>query len=239
MSTNVSSTFRPVNSLNISLTLGELVQLCGQPHGPPDGLERHVPFGTVGLHPFGDECSLGIHIAFLRSLICDLSNSNAALMQNSGFLHHRSCPCKSTVCMVQNIGGRMTARFPARAMTVTLDPEQEEWLKGRVARGDFASVEEAARQLIDERIAELALEGRDDLAWAKPPLTRPWPRSRAARRSRSRSTRLAMRQGLLRFELRIPATTNKLVLGQTACGDVTRGGGIPSAAMWRYADRHD
>ncbi len=52
-------------------------------------------------------------------------------------------------------------------MTVTLDPEQEEWLKGRVAR-DFASVEEAARQLIDERIAELALEGRDDLAWAKP-----------------------------------------------------------------------
>lgn len=36
------------------------------------------------------------------------------------------------------------------------------------ARGrDFASVE-AARQLIDEHIAELALEGRDDLAWAKP-----------------------------------------------------------------------
>ena len=40
-------------------------------------------------------------------------------------------------------------------------------------------------------------------------------------------------------ELRIPATTNESVLGQTACGDVTRGGGIPSAAMWRYADRHD
>ena len=38
---------------------------------------------------------------------------------------------------------------------------------------------------------------------------------------------------------RIPATTNESVLGQTACGDVTRGGGIPSAAMWRYADRHD
>src|SRR5271166_5317393 len=53
-------------------------------------------------------------------------------------------------------------------MTITLDPEQEEWLKTRVARGDFASVEAAARQLIDERIAELALEGRDDLAWAKP-----------------------------------------------------------------------
>ena len=39
--------------------------------------------------------------------------------------------------------------------------------------------------------------------------------------------------------LRIPATTNESVLGQTACGDVTRGNGIPCAAMWRYADRHD
>ena len=38
-------------------------------------------------------------------------------------------------------------------------------------RGDFASVEEAARQLIDDRIAELAHdEGdeHDDMAWAKP-----------------------------------------------------------------------
>ena len=35
-----------------------------------------------------------------------------------------------------------------------------------VARGDFASVEEAARQLIDERIAERTIE-EDDLAWAK------------------------------------------------------------------------
>ena len=31
-----------------------------------------------------------------------------------------------------------------------------------------AAVEQAARQLIDERIAERALEGQDDLAWAKP-----------------------------------------------------------------------
>ncbi len=43
----------------------------------------------------------------------------------------------------------------------------------------------------------------------------------------------------LRRVLRIPATTNESVLGQTACGDMTRGGGIPGAAMWRYADRHD
>ncbi len=37
-----------------------------------------------------------------------------------------------------------------------------------VARGDFSSIEEAARQLIDERIAERAAEEIDDLAWAKP-----------------------------------------------------------------------
>ena len=50
-------------------------------------------------------------------------------------------------------------------MTITLHPEQEAWLKTRVESGDFASVKEAARQLIDDRITEL--EG-DDLAWAKP-----------------------------------------------------------------------
>ena len=53
-------------------------------------------------------------------------------------------------------------------MTITLKPDQEAWLKTRVASGDFASVEEAARQLIDERIAERAAEEGDDLAWAKP-----------------------------------------------------------------------
>jgi antitoxin ParD1/3/4 len=53
-------------------------------------------------------------------------------------------------------------------MTITLNPEQEAWLETRVASGDFASVEAAARQLIDERIAERALEEGDDLAWAKP-----------------------------------------------------------------------
>jgi antitoxin ParD1/3/4 len=49
-----------------------------------------------------------------------------------------------------------------------LNPEQEAWLETRVASSDFASVEAAARQLIDERIAERALEEGDDLAWAKP-----------------------------------------------------------------------
>jgi antitoxin ParD1/3/4 len=53
-------------------------------------------------------------------------------------------------------------------MTITLTPDQEAWLETRVASGDFTSVEAAARQLIDERIAERALEEGDDLGWAKP-----------------------------------------------------------------------
>ena len=56
-------------------------------------------------------------------------------------------------------------------MAITLTPEQEAWIKAHVATGDFASVEEAARQLIDDRIAELAQdegEEQDDMAWAKP-----------------------------------------------------------------------
>jgi antitoxin ParD1/3/4 len=53
-------------------------------------------------------------------------------------------------------------------MTITLHPDQEEWLKTRVASGDFVSVEEAARQLIDERIAEREAEESDEMEWAKP-----------------------------------------------------------------------
>lgn len=41
-------------------------------------------------------------------------------------------------------------------------------MQAHVATGDFASIEEAARQLIDERIAEIAAEDDDDLEWAKP-----------------------------------------------------------------------
>jgi antitoxin ParD1/3/4 len=52
-------------------------------------------------------------------------------------------------------------------MSITLTPDQEAWLQAHVATGDFASVEEAARQLIDERIVEREIED-DDLAWAKP-----------------------------------------------------------------------
>jgi antitoxin ParD1/3/4 len=53
-------------------------------------------------------------------------------------------------------------------MPITLTPDQEAWLQAHVATGDFASIEEAARQLINERIAEIAAEDDDDLEWARP-----------------------------------------------------------------------
>ena len=52
-------------------------------------------------------------------------------------------------------------------MTISLTPEQLAWINAHVARGDFPSVEDAVRQLIDERIAERLIED-DDLSWAKP-----------------------------------------------------------------------
>ena len=52
-------------------------------------------------------------------------------------------------------------------MTISLTPEQQVWIEKQVRRGEFASIDDAARQLIDERIAERAIE-EDDLAWAKP-----------------------------------------------------------------------
>ena len=53
-------------------------------------------------------------------------------------------------------------------MTITLHADQEAELKSRVASGDFASVEEAARRLIDEALVERTLEENGDMAWAKP-----------------------------------------------------------------------
>jgi antitoxin ParD1/3/4 len=52
-------------------------------------------------------------------------------------------------------------------MLISLTADQQAWLEARVERGEFASVDEAARQLIDERIAEREVEG-DDLDWARP-----------------------------------------------------------------------
>ena len=51
-------------------------------------------------------------------------------------------------------------------MSILLKPEQEAWLKAHVATGEFASVEDAAQKLIDERIAEREFD--DNFEWAKP-----------------------------------------------------------------------
>ena len=53
------------------------------------------------------------------------------------------------------------------AMTITVTADQKVRLNALVASGDFASVEEAARTLLDERLAGREIED-DDLAWAKP-----------------------------------------------------------------------
>ena len=53
-------------------------------------------------------------------------------------------------------------------MTISLTPEQQAWIAAHVARGDFSSIDDAVRQLIDERIAERSAQESDDLAWAKP-----------------------------------------------------------------------
>ncbi len=53
-------------------------------------------------------------------------------------------------------------------MAISLTPEQHAWIMAHVERGEFRSIDEAARQLIDERIAERMVEARADLVWAKP-----------------------------------------------------------------------
>ena len=52
-------------------------------------------------------------------------------------------------------------------MTITLTADQEASLSALVAAGNFASIEEAARALLDERLAQREIED-DDFAWAKP-----------------------------------------------------------------------
>ena len=53
-------------------------------------------------------------------------------------------------------------------MTITLTPEQKAWIDAHVARGDYASAEEAVRTLVDAAIADVGSIEHDDLAWAKP-----------------------------------------------------------------------
>ena len=49
-------------------------------------------------------------------------------------------------------------------MNINLPPDQEQWLKVQIAHGEYASVEDAVRRMIADR---MALDG-DDLSWAKP-----------------------------------------------------------------------
>ena len=53
-------------------------------------------------------------------------------------------------------------------MPIVLTPEQLAWITAHMEAGEFASVDDAVRQLVDERIAERIVEEADDLAWAKP-----------------------------------------------------------------------
>lgn len=52
-------------------------------------------------------------------------------------------------------------------MPISLTPHLEEWIAARVAEGEFDSIEDGVRQLVEERIAERDL-GDDDLTWLKP-----------------------------------------------------------------------
>ncbi len=49
-------------------------------------------------------------------------------------------------------------------MNINIPPEQEHWLQTQIAQGEFASIEDAVRRLISDR---MALDD-DDLSWAKP-----------------------------------------------------------------------
>jgi antitoxin ParD1/3/4 len=53
-------------------------------------------------------------------------------------------------------------------MIIDLTPDQQAWIASHVERGDFPSMEQAARQLIEESIVVRATIEADDLAWAKP-----------------------------------------------------------------------
>ncbi|HAH11603.1 MAG TPA: hypothetical protein DCL54_10900 [Alphaproteobacteria bacterium] len=53
-------------------------------------------------------------------------------------------------------------------MTITLTPTQEAWLNACVARGEFNTIEDAVRAMIDAVIAAQAASDDDDMAWAKP-----------------------------------------------------------------------
>ncbi len=49
-------------------------------------------------------------------------------------------------------------------MNIVLPPAQQQWLEAQIAKGEFASAEDAVQQIIAERMAIEA----DDFSWAKP-----------------------------------------------------------------------
>ena len=49
-------------------------------------------------------------------------------------------------------------------MSITLTPDQTAWLSAQVAEGNFPSIDDAARTIIDERIVFES----EDLDWVKP-----------------------------------------------------------------------
>jgi Arc/MetJ-type ribon-helix-helix transcriptional regulator len=49
-------------------------------------------------------------------------------------------------------------------MSITLTPEQQQWLESKVAAGHFPSVEDAVRMAV----ADFKTINIDDLTWAKP-----------------------------------------------------------------------
>ena len=53
-------------------------------------------------------------------------------------------------------------------MLIALTAEQEACLKDRVSRGEFVSIEDAARRLIDDGISMLDQGSEADLLWAVP-----------------------------------------------------------------------
>jgi antitoxin ParD1/3/4 len=53
-------------------------------------------------------------------------------------------------------------------MNITLTQAQETWIAARVQRGEFQSLEDAARAMIDAEIAAQAALEHDNMAWAKP-----------------------------------------------------------------------
>ena len=67
------------------------------------------------------------------------------------------------------------------AMNITIPPDRQQWLEAEIAQGSFASVEDAVRRLMAERMAL----GDDDLSWAGLASRKRGPARRAVKSWRS------------------------------------------------------